>query len=527
MVFYRKYRPQTLDEIAGQSAVKQALQSAFASGKLAHAYLFCGPKGTGKTSTARILAKMVNCEVEGNVPCNQCSNCLSITNGSNLDVIEMDAASNRGIEDVRVLRDNIKLAPTSSRKKVYIIDEVHMLSTDAFNALLKTLEEPPAHVLFILATTELQKIPQTILSRVQKMEFKLASTDELLEVLSAIADKEEIKIDKKALLAVAKRAQGSFRDGVKLLDQLSLVGEINQELVEQSLGSGAYNGLLDLLESVSQKDSKGALQKLITQLETGVNIKEINLSILDILRQILYIKNDLGQALVLPEIGEEKFQLVNSLAANFTLDSLLLALEYFQKSLEQGRYVSIPSLPLEMAVVESCLGVHGLELVVGSKEDEETIKEKPYVQEAKKENIIKEDEKTTQSMNHEPITSNTNNTSDDIKKLQDRWTYVLETTKQNNYSLEALLRAAKISECEEGIVIIEVPYSFHQRILEAPKSRSLVESIFSDILGKSVRVSTVLGQRQVKREELQNVEVAADDEIIRIASEIFNSEPAS
>lgn len=513
MVFYRKYRPQTLDELIGQVSVKQTLKSALASGKLAHAYLFCGPKGTGKTSTARILAKIVNCEDKKSVPCNQCPSCVSITDGSNLDVTEMDAASNRGIEDIRVLRENIKLATSSSKKKVYIIDEVHMLSTDAFNALLKTLEEPPSHVLFILATTELQKIPQTILSRVQKLDFKIASTDELVEDLQKIVDKEEIKVEEGALLALAKKAQGSFRDAEKLLDQLSPLGVVTREIVETSLGSGGLEVTVRILESVAKKDPTPSLKILTQQLETGVNIKELNLSILDLLRQILFIKNDLGEVLIKPEIGEEKFKEVWGLAEKFTLEDVIWALDCFQKSIEQARYVSIPSLPLEMAVVESCQRVHSVELVVDGKEDKETVWEKTCVEEAKKESII-----------NKPLA---NELSDDFKKLCDRWTYVLETARQYNYSLEALLRTAKISECSEKAVVMEVPYSFHQRILEAPKSRDLVESIFSDILGRPVKVTTVLGQRTVKREELQNVEVAADDEIIRIASEIFNSEPIS
>jgi DNA polymerase-3 subunit gamma/tau len=174
MVFYRKYRPQSLDDVVGQEAVKKTLLSSFESGKLAHAYLFCGPRGVGKTSTARILAKMVNCQAKP-APCNTCEICTSITDGSALDLIEIDAASNRGIDDIRALRETIKLAPSICQKKVYIIDEVHMLSNEAFNALLKTLEEPPSHALFILATTETQKIPATILSRVQKLEFKMAT----------------------------------------------------------------------------------------------------------------------------------------------------------------------------------------------------------------------------------------------------------------------------------------------------------------------------------------------------------------
>jgi DNA polymerase-3 subunit gamma/tau len=202
--FYLKYRPQSLDDLVGQEIVKKTLLQSFTQNRLSHAYLFAGPRGSGKTSTARILAKMVNCE-DKTPPCNKCEICLSITDGSNLDLIEIDAASNRGIEDIRLLREKIKLSPSFSKKKVYIIDEVHMLTSEAFNALLKTLEEPPSHALFILATTDAQKLPQTILSRVQKLDFKLASKEELSIALKNIVDKEKIQIDEESINLIVKK----------------------------------------------------------------------------------------------------------------------------------------------------------------------------------------------------------------------------------------------------------------------------------------------------------------------------------
>ena len=325
MVFYRKYRPQTLEELAGQQAVKQNLTSAITAGKLAHAYLFCGPKGTGKTSTARILAKIINCENPPSpaVPCNKCMHCISITDGSNLDVVEMDAASNRGIEDVRILRENIKLAPTSGRKKVYIIDEVHMLSNDAFNALLKTLEEPPSHVLFVLATTELQKIPQTVLSRVTKLDFKLVSEQDLIEVLRSIAEKEKIKVEDEALLLLAQRSGGGIRDAVKLLDQLSHFGTISRQTVEDNLGVGSMEGMIELLTLISQRKLPEALKQLAKLLESGANPKELNLSLLSLLRQILLMKNGI-------EIKIARTAIAGSAVAKafFTLRSMTSLLAY-------------------------------------------------------------------------------------------------------------------------------------------------------------------------------------------------------
>ena len=265
-VFYLKYRPQSLDDLLGQPVVKKIISSAFSENCLSHAYLFAGPRGTGKTSTARILAKMVNCS-EKNAPCNKCSTCVSITDGSNLDLIEIDAASNRGIEDIRSLREKIKLSPSSARKKVYIIDEVHMLTPEAFNALLKTLEEPPSHALFILATTDAQKLPQTILSRVQRLDFKLASAEELSQALQKIVVSEKIDIDEEALQVLVKKAEGSFRDGVKYLDQLSVFGKkITLELLQQSLKSANFEVTLDLIKYLSQKDTTSTLSLILKQI---------------------------------------------------------------------------------------------------------------------------------------------------------------------------------------------------------------------------------------------------------------------
>src|SRR3989338_1933650 len=314
--FYLKYRPQSLDEIIGQTSVKKILLSAFGQQRLAHAYLFVGPRGTGKTSTARILAKMVNCEslessdksLEGqksrfstlatsHYPCNKCSICLSITDGSNLDLIEIDAASNRGIEDIRFLRENIKLSPSGAGKRVYIIDEVHMLTTEAFNALLKTLEEPPGHALFILATTEVSKIPQTILSRVQRLDFKLATQAELLEALNKVVKTDKIDIDEEGLKSIVKKADGSFRDGIKFLDQVSSIGgKITSQLIAENLKFSQFDDLLDTLSSLASKDIKKSLLNLLNQLQEGFDAKELLFSYMEQMRNLMFIKNGLGEA---------------------------------------------------------------------------------------------------------------------------------------------------------------------------------------------------------------------------------------
>lgn len=509
--YYLKYRPKSLDDLVGQDVVKKNLMSAFQNNRLSHAYLFVGPRGTGKTSTARILAKMVNCERSSDktslktdkiIPCNECSNCLSITDGSNLDLIEIDAASNRGIDDIRSLREKIKLAPTAAKKKVYIIDEVHMLTPEAFNALLKTLEEPPHHTLFILATTEGSKIPQTILSRVQRLNFKLASQEELSQVLEKIVKIEKIDISKEALQILKAAAQGSFRDAIKILDQVSgISSKITASEITTILHGTDIERVLSLLENLTKHDVKSSIL-LISNLEKlGIDFKIFTGAVMEIMRALILIKNDLGLPLVQPRYGSEQYSTLVTLADQFTTQDLSESLDILQKSYEKLKNTSIPSLPLELAVIEIC--------GQASNETKDNGKLK----------IIE-----VADGNSKPPTTQQPQSNDDIQKLKEKWTYVCETIRPYNFSLEALLRSINITECSKTAVIVEVPYSFHQRILEAPKNRELLESILSDILGRIIKVSTVLGNRPAKTEDVANIEVAADDEIIRAAAEIFNSD---
>ncbi|HSN93440.1 MAG TPA: DNA polymerase III subunit gamma/tau, partial [Anaerolineaceae bacterium] len=224
---YRTWRPALWEEVVGQEPIVTTLKNAIATNKVGHAYLFAGPRGTGKTTSARLLAKAVNCLDEdlGNRPCNHCANCLAVNEGRFLDLIEIDAASNTSVDDIRDLRDKINFSPSQGRMKVYIIDEVHMLSSSAFNALLKTLEEPPSHVIFILATTEIHKIPATVLSRCQRYEFRRIPVPTIIEKLKILCKQENIKIDDDALSLVARQATGAMRDAISLVDQLSSIGK--------------------------------------------------------------------------------------------------------------------------------------------------------------------------------------------------------------------------------------------------------------------------------------------------------------
>src|SRR4051794_37852024 len=288
-VLARRYRSTTFDEVIGQDHVAQTLKKAIESGRIAHAYLFCGTRGVGKTSMARILAKALNChnsKAPTTEPCGKCDSCIAVARGDDIDVIEIDAASNTGVDNIRELIENSQYRPARSRFKVYIIDEVHMLSKNAFNALLKTLEEPPSHVKFILATTEPEKVLQTILSRCQRYDFRNIPTREIAGHLKEICGKEKIKAEEDALLLVAKAGAGSMRDALSLLDRLLSVGEksLTAEMVEQLLGLPKTQLIFDLAQSIGEGDVKSVLCRVETMTSQGLSIDTLIASLVDHLR---------------------------------------------------------------------------------------------------------------------------------------------------------------------------------------------------------------------------------------------------
>jgi DNA polymerase-3 subunit gamma/tau len=289
---YRKWRPINWDGVIGQEHVVQTLRNAVTGERVAHAYLFSGPRGTGKTTTARILAKAVNCLDENlaNRPCNQCAHCLGVNQGHFLDLIEIDAASNTSVEDVRDLRDKINFSPNLGRYKVYIIDEVHMLSTAAFNALLKTLEEPPPHAIFILATTEVHKIPATVLSRCQRHEFRRIPVKEIIANLNTLADAEKIQVNPDALSLVARQATGSMRDAISLLDQLASAGKIiTLQLAQDVLGTATSQAVIEVIDAMQKHQSAQGLEAIHRSLDSGSDPRQFARQIVEYLRSLLLV----------------------------------------------------------------------------------------------------------------------------------------------------------------------------------------------------------------------------------------------
>lgn len=292
---YRKYRPQTLDKLVGQEHIKKTLTSAIELGKIAHAFLFTGPRGTGKTSTARILAKSLNCKNGPTIhPCGECESCLDIMNSVPMDVIEIDAASNRKVEDTQSILEKIQYVPVHGKYKIYIIDEVHMLTNHAFNALLKTLEEPPENVIFILATTEVHKVLDTIKSRCQRFDFRRITTDDIVKHLRYISDEEKINISDDALFTIAKNSAGGMRDSISLLDQLSLLGvskEITSEDVNAVLGRISFDVLNKLSDKIISSSPNDAIEILNDIYNSGNEPLQILTNLSEYFKNLLIVKN--------------------------------------------------------------------------------------------------------------------------------------------------------------------------------------------------------------------------------------------
>jgi DNA polymerase-3 subunit gamma/tau len=350
---YRKWRPQTWDAVVGQAHVIQTLRNAISAGRVAHAYLFAGPRGTGKTTTARLLAKAVNCLDENLAarPCGNCEHCQAVNAGRFLDLIEIDAASNTSVEDVRDLRDKINFSPNQGQYKVYIIDEVHMLSTAAFNALLKTLEEPPPHAIFILATTEVHKIPATVLSRCQRHEFRRIPVNDIVAELKKLAGNEGIQVEAEALTLVARQSTGALRDAISLLDQLASSGQpITLEMAQNILGTAASQAVLDVADALVARQADRGLDHIHLALDAGSDPRQFARQIVEYLRDLLLIQ--MGNADQIDATAEVRAQMARHAHA-FSTGELLRVIRLFNQACNEARAGWQPALPLEMAFVES------------------------------------------------------------------------------------------------------------------------------------------------------------------------------
>jgi DNA polymerase-3 subunit gamma/tau len=363
LVLYRKYRPQTFSEIIGQEHIVKTLTNAISMGLISHAYLFAGPRGSGKTTLARLFAKAVNCKnrKEGDYePCNKCDSCLEINQGNSMDLIEIDAASHRGIDDIRELRDGIRFSPAKSKYKVFIIDECHQLTKEAANALLKTLEEPPSHAIFILATTEVYKMIPTILSRCQRFDFRKLTLPEIIKRLEIIVSKEKVKIEKEALELIALNSGGSFRDAESLLDQVLIFSgtgetkrEIKAEEIKELLGIVEIAEIIKFVDFLAAKKASEAISFLNELLDKGFDLQEFVKSSINYLRQTLILKIGGTEAISIG-VTKEEFQKIKEHSQSFAEQDLRKILNLFLEAENKIRFSPIPQLPIELAIIEFC-----------------------------------------------------------------------------------------------------------------------------------------------------------------------------
>lgn len=518
MTLYLKYRPKNLDEL-DEVLVSESLKKIVSGKNIPHAFLFAGPKGTGKTSAARILAKILNCEdLKSGKPCDKCKECLGITNGNNLDVVEMDAASHRGIDDVRVLRDAVKLSPVSGKNKIYIIDEVHMLTTEAENALLKTLEEPPAHVYFILATTNPEKLIETIRSRATLIQFKKASIPEIVKSLKRVAEGEKIKIGEDGLKLIAEAADGAFRDAIKILEQLvSEEKELTVEGLSEFLFKNKSYDLDGFIKLLIDRNLTRLLKEIGTLDSKGVSVESFIESLVKKLRTELLSKVGIGESTVM----------------NFSKDDLLNLIELLSRAYDEIDESPIEELPLELAVMKWC-GEKDVE--GGEKEvvEEKEIKEKdptpPKVLATAPTPETKVKDMATEDSNE--VISQTLVTGQDlIGDLgvdNEVWKNILSLVKPINASMEALLRASKPVSYNGKALTLGVYYKFHKERIEEAKHRKILEEIIGKVFKSPTKVCCILVDPPPKKVvEEAKVDVVLtegkDQDIIKAAEELFSN----
>ncbi len=499
-VFYRKWRPQTLAEIVGQDHVTRTLLNAMSSDRISHAYLFCGPKGTGKTSTGRILAKAVNCLTNGNgEPCNTCPMCQAITEGRALDVIEIDAASNTGVDDIRALREKVNYIPNQAQYKVYIIDEVHMLSTSASNALLKTLEEPPSYVIFILATTEAHKILPTIISRCQRFDFRRLGQKDIILKLNRISSSEGIKIDPEALRLISRSATGSLRDGENLLEQLYTYygSDISFSQVQDVLGITGDKRVKELLGHIVNNDVTAGMKIINVVNNEGFDLKQFNYELVNYLRGLLLVKTGGDKDL---DFAKEELAELKDLASKVSLERILKALKLFSQ-LELG-LDNYSCLPLELALVDCTITETGRWETSAIQAEDKFAKPKAVITpslltstQSSKRPIVKPDPANLTPETVEMPATPLPEPGSELEHLQSNWRQVIEQAPANikRTPAIAILRSAGVKPIafKDDIITLTFRYSYHKEKIDELENKRVVAEVISIFLGRPCQVRCV------------------------------------
>ena len=538
---YRKFRPKIFDDVLGQEHVTRTLKNQIMSHNIAHAYLFSGIRGTGKTSTAKIFARAVNClnNHEGN-PCNECEICISILDETNMDVIEMDAASNNGVDDIRELRDKVMFLPVKSKYKVYIIDEVHMLSKGAFNALLKTLEEPPEHLLFILATTEPQKIPATILSRCQRFDLKRINADIIVENMKKICNELEIKYEEKALKLIAANSEGAMRDAQSILDRcISFNSQVDYDTVINLLGTVNYQVVLEAVEAIVDKNIVKAMSLVDNILNSGKELTFFLDELIICFRNMLIIKTT-NSSDNLMRISEDETNEIIELNKKISVEEIVKIIEELSIAQSECKKALNPRVLLETKLIKMLHNVHYVnldELVKRIKNIENTLngnyqpKDALIKREIKTDNIINEPEgkenieRTKKTANakktekedtlnrekienidenkEEALANNQQNKSDQaiFDAIINEWQSLLKEIRRENAGLQAIIRESKLTEVinKKAVFEFDSKFTFHINAANQPKNKEEFKEILSRFLNEKCEVEFIT------KKEIKNV----------------------
>ncbi len=496
---YRKYRPQLFGDIVGQEHIIKTVTNEITTAKIAHAYLFSGPRGTGKTTLARLLAKSINCanrKENNSEPCGECSSCVEVTDGHNIDVIEIDAASHTGVDNMREnIIENAQFKPTKSRYKVFIIDEVHMLSTGAFNALLKTLEEPPAHVIFILATTEPHKLPATIISRCQRFNFKRVGYEDMMKRLGEICKSEKIKVDKEVLERIINKSDGCMRDAESLLGQvLSLdLKSIGPEDAEMILPTSGIQTVLEFIGFILEKQTIDAIKTIQDLVADGVNLEQFAYDTLEALRLLMILQVDPQAKNINTDYSEEALKELRKASAKISALQLVKMIESLIARRRDIKSAPMPQLPLELFVIQfTCSTDRSSDdapiVILSEVKNPSTTQkgsfvatqdDKTAVPEEKYQTITQTIKETISNLTHKQIRT----TLEDIKL---KWNDVIAEISKENHSLSFILKMSNLLSVDDDGLKISVPYSFHKDKIEENKTKKTIEQTLANFFSERI-----------------------------------------